>query len=236
LPKENSVGLELQEDGLIDKGWYLQDLLRVQVSGKIMSKYFEYVKLNLERTTQGLLTKKSNFVYADNGSIVPENKTYSVYYVTDKSKLYFTNLITSNYARQLIRVKDFDLYEQYTTIKSTNREIYPSNITLDVTDKDYTKGFVVRYFVKKANDINAQIFEISKADFNKNLTLYDKTKFNWIISGVKEDVLLGNLKTIKLKARQFKGIGKILSPLQYWRPLKNVPVTLEKKLSLLKTN
>jgi hypothetical protein len=201
-----------------------------------MSKYFEYVKLNLERTTQGLLTKKSNFVYADNGSIVPENKTYSVYYVTDKSKLYFTNLITSNYARQLIRVKDFDLYEQYTTIKSTNREIYPSNITLDVTDKDYTKGFVVRYFVKKANDINAQIFEISKADFNKNLTLYDKTKFNWIISGVKEDVLLGNLKTIKLKARQFKGIGKILSPLQYWRPLKNVPVTLEKKLSLLKTN
>ena len=201
-----------------------------------MSKYFEYVKLNLERTTQGLLANKSNFVYVDNGSIVPENKTYSVYYLTDKSKLYFTNLITSKYVRELIRVKDFDLYEQYTTIKLTNREAYPSNITLDVTDKDYTKGFVVRYFVKKANDINAQVFEISKADFNKNLTLYDKTKFNWIISGIKEEVLLENLKTMSFKEKQFKGISKMLFSLQYWRPSKGTSQTLEKKLSLLKTN
>ena len=201
-----------------------------------MSKYFEYVKLNLERTTQGLLAKKSNFVYADNGSIVPENKTYSTYYLTDKSKLYFTNLITSNYVRQLIRVKDFDLYEQYTFIKSTNRETYPSNITPDITDKDYTKGFVIRYFVKKANDINAQVFEISKSDFNKNLTLYDKIKLNWIILGIKEEVLLGNLKTMDFKEKQFKGISKILFPLQYWRPSKGTLQTLEKKLSLLKTN
>ena len=201
-----------------------------------MSKYFEYVKLNLERTTQGLLANKSNFVYIDNGSIVPENKTYSVYYLTDKSKLYFTNLITSKYVRELIRVKDFDSYEQYTAIKSTNREVYPSNITLDVTDKDYTKGFVVRYFVKKANDINAKVFEISKADFNKKLTLYDKTKFNWIISGIKEEVLLENLKTMDFKEKQFKGISKMLFPLQYWRPSKGMPQPLEKKLSLLKTN
>ena len=201
-----------------------------------MSNFFEYTKLNLERTTQNLITKKSEFIYSDNQSIVPENKTYSVYYLTDKSKLYFTNLITSNYVRQLIRVKDFDLYEQYTAIKSTNREVYPSNITLDVTDKDYTKGFVIRYFVKKANDINAQVFEISKADFNKNLTLYDKTKFNWIISGIKEEVLLGNLKTMGFKEKQFKGISKMLFPLQYWRPSKGESQTLEKKMSLLKTN
>ena len=124
-----------------------------------MSDIFESIKLNLERTIQGLITKKSEFIYVDNGSFVPENKTYSAYYLTDKSKLYFTNLITSNYVRQLIRVNDFDLYEQYTNITSVNREVYPSNITLDVTDKDYTKGFVVRYFVKKANDINAKVEE-----------------------------------------------------------------------------
>ena len=199
-----------------------------------MSKYFEYVKLNLERTTQGLLANKSNFVYADNGSIVPENKTYSVYYLTDKSKLYFTNLITSKYVRELIRVKDFDLYEQYTTIKSTNREIYPSNITLDVTDKDYTKGVINRYFVKKANDVNAKVFEISKEDFNKDLTLYDKIKLDWIISGAKNQVIVENRIAINSGAKQFKELRKILSPLQYWRPSKDTPVTLEKKLSLLK--
>ena len=201
-----------------------------------MSDIFESIKLNLERTIQGLITKKSEFIYVDNGSFVPENKTYSAYYLTDKSKLYFTNLITSNYVRQLIRVNDFDLYEQYTAIKSTNREVYPSNITLDVTDKDYTKGVINRYFVKKANDVNAKVFEISKEDFNKDLTLYDKIKLDWIISGAKNQVIVENRIAINSGAKQFKELRKILSPLQYWRPSKDVPVTLEKKLALFKTN
>jgi len=201
-----------------------------------MSDIFEAIKLNLERTIQGLITKKSEFIYVDNGSFVPENKTYSAYYLTDKSKLYFTNLITSNYVRQLIRVNDFDLYEQYTNITSVNREVYPSNITLDVTDKDYTKGVINRYFVKKANDVNAKVFEISKEDFNKDLTLYDKIKLDWIISGAKNQVIVENRIAINSGAKQFKELRKILSPLQYWRPSKDTPVTLEKKLSLLKTN
>ncbi len=199
-----------------------------------MSDIFESIKLNLERTIQGLITKKSEFIYVDNGSFVPENKTYSAYYLTDKSKLYFTNLITSNYVRQLIRVNDFDLYEQYTNITSVNREVYPSNITLDVTDKDYTKGVINRYFVKKANDVNAKVFEISKEDFNKDLTLYDKIKLDWIISGAKNQVIVENRIAINSGAKQFKELRKILSPLQYWRPSKDSPVTLEKKLSLLK--
>ena len=201
-----------------------------------MSDIFESIKLNLERTIQGLITKKSEFIYVDNGSFVPENKTYSAYYLTDKSKLYFTNLITSNYVRQLIRVNDFDLYEQYTNITSVNREVYPSNITLDVTDKDYTKGVINRYFVKKANDVNAKVFEISKEDFNKDLTLYDKIKLDWIISGAKNQVIVENRIAINSGAKQFKELRKILSPLQHWRPSKDTPVTLEKKLSLLKTN
>ena len=199
-----------------------------------MSDIFEAIKLNLERTIQGLITKKSEFIYVDNGSFVPENKTYSAYYLTDKSKLYFTNLLTSNYVRQLIRVNDFDLYEQYTNITSVNREVYPSNITLDVTDKDYTKGVINRYFVKKANDVNAKVFEISKEDFNKDLTLYDKIKLDWIISGAKNQVIVENRIAINSGAKQFKELRKILSPLQYWRPSKDSPVTLEKKLSLLK--
>ena len=197
---------------------------------------FEYVKLNLERTTQGLLTDKSEFIYVDNESPVPANKMYSVYYLNNKNKLYFTNLITSNYVRQLIRVNDFDLYEQYTNITSVNREVYPSTITPNITDKDYTKRFINRYFIQKANDKNAKVFEISESDFNKNLTLYNKTSFSWVILGIKEDVIRQNTITIRNKERNFKGINKILFPLQYWRPSKDVPVTLEKKLSLLKTN
>jgi len=195
---------------------------------------FEYVKTNLERTTQGLITKKSEFIYADNESHVPANKTYSVYYLIDKSKLYFTNLLTSNYVRQLIRIKGFDLYEQYITIKSTDREVYPSITTPDITDKDYTKGSINRYFIQKANDKNAMIFEISDSDFKQKLKLYNKTRITWAISGIKEEVIIKNTITIKNTERKYKGINKILFPLQYWRPSKDTPVTLEKKLSLLK--
>lgn len=198
------------------------------------NKLFEKTKLNLERTTQGLLTKKSDFVYADNDSFVPENKTYSVYYLTDKSKLYFTNLLTSNYVRQLIRVKDFDLYEQYTNIKSSNREIYPLNYKVELKDDDYSTGLIQRYFIQKGNDINAKVFEISEEDYNKKLTLYNKTSFKWVITGIKEDVRRQNTITIRNAERNYKGINKILTPLQYWRPSKDTPVTLEKKLSLLK--
>ena len=45
-----------------------------------MLKLFEYTKLNLERTIQGLITQDSEFVYTDNDGTVPENKNYSMYY------------------------------------------------------------------------------------------------------------------------------------------------------------
>ena len=63
------------------------------------NKLFEHTKLNLERTTQNLITQDSEFVYTDNNGTVPANKNYSVYYLTDKREIYFTGLLTSNYVR-----------------------------------------------------------------------------------------------------------------------------------------
>ena len=197
-------------------------------------KLFEHTKLNLERTTQNLITQDSEFVYTDNNGTVPANKNYSVYYLTDKRELYFTGLLTSNYVRQLTRIKNHTLYSQYTKIRSSNRENYPSSYKPQLKDSDYSDGSIQRYFIQKANDVNSKIHEISKEDFNKNLTLYNKTSFNWVISGIKEDAVLQNLENIADAEQTFKGISKMLFPLQYWRPSKDSPVTLEKKLSLLK--
>ena len=201
-----------------------------------MSKVFEHTKLNLERTTQNLITQDSEFVYTDNNGTVPENKNYSIYYLTDKRELYFTDLLTSKYVRQLTRIKNYTLYTQYSNIKSLKREIYPSNYVPQPKKDDYTTRFIQRFFIQKANDVNAKVFEISEDDFNKELTLYNKTTFNWIITGIKEDVILQNLITIEDTEKTFKGISKMLFPLQYWRPSKGKSQTLEKKLSLLKTN
>jgi hypothetical protein len=200
-----------------------------------MSAIFEYTKLNLERTIQNLKSKKFEFIYEDTETFVPENKTYSIYYLLDKRELYFTNIITSKYVRKMIRLFP-SVYSQYTNIKTIDRENYPSNITPDITEKDYNTGSITRYFVQKANNINASVYETSESDFNKNLTLYNKTSFSWVILGIKEDVIRQNTITIENQEQNYKGISKMLFPLQYWRPSKDVPVTLEKKLSLLKTN
>ena len=198
-----------------------------------MSGIFKHAKLNLERTIQNLKSKKFEFIYEDTETFVPENKTYSIYYLLDKRELYFTNIITSKYVRKIIRLFP-SVYSQYTNIKNIDRENYPSNNTPDITEDDYNTGIIRRYFIQKANDKNALVYEISESDFNKNLTLYNKTSFNWVISGIKEDVKSQNRITIRNTERNFKGINKILFPLQYWRPSKDTPVTLEKKLSLLK--
>jgi len=198
-----------------------------------MLKLFEFTKLNLERTTQNLITKKSEFIYKDTESLVPANKNYSVYYLTDKREIYFTNLITSKVVRQIFKLNKSN-YGQYYELISSHREIYPSKFKLELTDKDYDAKSIIRYFIQKANDKNALVYEISESDFNKNLTLYNKTSFNWVISGIKEDVRRQNTITIRNTERNFKGINKILTPLQHWRPSKDTPVTLEKKLSLLK--
>ena len=198
-----------------------------------MSGIFKHAKLNLERTIQNLKSKKFEFIYEDTETFVPENKTYSIYYLLDKRELYFTNIITSKYVRKIIRLFP-SVYSQYTNIKNIDRENYPSNNTPDITEDDYNTGIIRRYFIQKANDKNALVYEISESDFNKNLTLYNKTSFNWVISGIKEDARSQNRITIRNTERNFKGINKILFPLQYWRPSKDTPVTLEKKLSLLK--
>ena len=198
-----------------------------------MSGIFKHAKLNLERTIQNLKSKKFEFIYEDTETFVPENKTYSIYYLLDKRELYFTNIITSKYVRKIIRLFP-SVYSQYTNIKNIDRENYPSNNTPDITEDDYNTGIIRRYFIQKANDKNALVYEISESDFNKNLTLYNKTSFNWVISGIKEDARSQNRITIRNTERNFKGINKILFPLQYWRPSKDAPVTLEKKLSLLK--
>jgi hypothetical protein len=198
-----------------------------------MSAIFEYTKLNLERTIQNLKTKKFEFIYEDTETFIPENKTYSIYYLLDKRELYFTNIITTKNVRKIIRLFP-SIYSQYTALKSIERGVYPSAITPNITDNDYTAGSITRYFAQKTNVENPLVFEISESDFNQTLKLYNKTSINWIISGIKETVIRHNTRVIKNEERIYKGISKILFPLQYWKPSKSSYTATEKKLSLLK--
>jgi len=204
-----------------------------------MSKIFEYTKLNLERTIQSLLTKEFEFRYKDTGSFVPKGKTYSVYYLIDKRKYYFTNIITSKYVRQLDRLTNFDIYDEYSSIKKVERGIYPSKSTPKITDKEYTKGSITRYFIYKVNEEKVSLIEVSKLDYRKKLKLYAKIKVLWKISGNKESVVANHKKAIAT-LRKFSGTyPSHVFPLQYWKPIKEdlyEDEAFEKKINLLKKN
>ena len=202
-----------------------------------MSNIFKYTKLNVERTIQGLLTKEAEFIYLDTGSRVPKDKTYSVYYLIDKSKHYFTNIITSKYVRQLRRLKNFDIYDEYISLITVKKGIYPSVSTPKITDKEYDKGSITRYFIYKVNEENVSLIEVSKIDYNKPLKLYAKIKVPWKISGNKESVITSHEKAIDTLQRFSGKVPSNVWILQYWKPLKidlYESDTLEKKLSLLK--
>ena len=204
-----------------------------------MANTFEYTKLNLERTIQGLLTEEAEFMYLDTSSLVPKGKTYSVYYLINKNKRYFTNTITSKSIRELRRLKNFDIYDEYISLMAVEKGIYPSVSTPKITDKEYDKGSITRYFIYKVNEEKVSLIEVSKLDYRKKLKLYAKIKVLWKISGNKESVVANHKKAIAT-LRKFSGTyPSHVFPLQYWKPIKEdlyEDEAFEKKINLLKKN
>ena len=99
--------------------------------------------------------------------------------------------------------------------------------------RDYRIGEITRYFTQRGNNINSEIFEISKKDFGKKNSLYIYTDFQWRISGKREEVNRDNSATLRGLQSTYPGITKTVFPLQLWIPPKNSQDDLEKKLSLL---
>jgi hypothetical protein len=59
---------------------------------------------------------------------------------------------------------------------------YPETIVPSPTDDDYTVGFIRRYFVRRSNDINGHIFEVSEKVYSEFVT--NNSPF-WIIDNMK---------------------------------------------------
>ena len=126
------------------------------------------------------------------------------------------------------------MFEIYSKLNPTQRENYPENIQVIPTENDYLRGSITRYFAQKANDSNSLIFETTKDMYDDKSNLYRYIQFDWVISGIKQEVVRENLITINFVNTDFMGISKLIFPLQFWRPSKNSPDYLQKKLSLLK--
>ena len=192
------------------------------------------IKINIERTIQGLSTKPQEFIYEQTGGFVRPDMVYSDYYTLSKKEIYLTGITDTSNSKIIKRVNNKTMFSKYSSLKSLIRQKYPEVISVNPSESDYRIGSITRYFTQKGNNRNADIFEVSKKDFNNQNNLYRYTSFQWRISGKREEVIRDNGRTMRGQEKEYSGISRLLFPLQLWIPPKNSPESLEKKLSLLK--
>jgi hypothetical protein len=80
------------------------------------------------------------------------------------------------------------------------------------TDRDYSKGYIKRYFAQKINDTNSIIYELSEFNYNtlSNNPFYLTISLDWRISGEPTLVKETNFKSVKYAAKTMKNLLKVL--------------------------
>ena len=89
-----------------------------------------------------------------------------------------------------------------------------------LTDKDYFKGYVVRYFVQKANDINSVIYEVSKSNYTQILSspIYLNLKLDWRITGDPIEIKKSNTASLRIASETIPKISLYLpNLLQFYK-------------------
>ena len=119
--------------------------------------------------------------------------------------------------------------EQYINIGGVDMsdDIYPNYYKPLPTSKDYSKGYINRYFVQKINDLT--ITEVNKNKYNDIYTNYfNKLVIQWIISGPKNNVYKNkildrkgvqeqNIEILNISENKMTDIKNYLNnPLEFW--------------------
>jgi hypothetical protein len=86
-----------------------------------------------------------------------------------------------------------------TSIGSDFREKRISPHIPALTDLDYERGYIVRYFIQKANDTQSRITEVDYIGYKKFVgdAFYTTVSLDWKVKGTDEEIKECNFKSIK---------------------------------------
>ena len=103
---------------------------------------------------------------------------------------------------------DIDRYKNIVKLKPEFNEISIITHLPTPTENDYKRGYIVRYFVQKANDINSPIYEIKQKAISKlsNNSFYKTTSLDWRLVGSVEDVKKSNSESIRIASERITKI------------------------------
>jgi len=118
-----------------------------------------------------------------------------------------------------------NIVEKYNNIKpKVNISSKPMEIKTFIPvpdDFDYQRGFIERYFIRKLNDPNGFIFEVSSkqlSTYSKN-PLYHRVAIDWRLTGTKEQIEDSNSKSIELGREVISNLHLFLpNLLQFAKP------------------
>jgi hypothetical protein len=80
------------------------------------------------------------------------------------------------------------------------------------TDFDYTRGYIVRHFLQKANDFDSPIYEVKQRALSKYSTnsFYTVISLDWRLTGTKEEIKQSNSASLKLASLKIPKIALYL--------------------------
>jgi hypothetical protein len=83
-----------------------------------------------------------------------------------------------------------DKYDNLTGYKQKFSKLDVKSHFPKLKESDYNKGFIIRYFVQKVNDLNSPIYEISSSSYSSynNNPFFIASAVRWRIVGPKETV------------------------------------------------
>jgi len=186
----------------------------------------------LERKVSNKITKEKEFKYSDGNYVLPELE-YSIYYTKNKQE-YF--ILKNKFQEVITPVNPTTLFGEY-KIAKVNVPIskFLSSYKLEVTDEDYSNGYIIRYFAQLAGNIKSDIIEINKRNFVKKMRNYRKAQVKWRLTGDSEEVIQSNTESIKLSLKDIPTLDYFLrNKLQYWQEPTDLKSIIMKKIVNLK--
>ena len=201
----------------------------------------------------GLITEGKEWMLNDT------NEEYIGAYHGFSDGIYMTGGTPQESSKYLIPYEEITeaegIYRELTQVE-VDLHLMPRAYTPILTSEEYQKGWFVRYFVQRRNQLRSTIVEIDQEQFDLISTknregidgnLFAKISINWKISGKsEEEIVFMNNKTLDRIEEDFPGLRFYLTNLlEYSQFTKivpppppvaqdpNIPLTLTRKLKRL---
>jgi hypothetical protein len=104
---------------------------------------------------------------------------------------------------------------RYASVAKLGQEFSPKKIAAYIPtpqDIDYQRGYIVRYFIQKANDRDSKIFEVDEYAFAKftNSPFHTAVQVDWRLLGSTDDIRQSNMKTINFVRKEMPALKMYL--------------------------